>query len=526
MYGACFVLLILCCSLLRLLYLTEFPPQVHNDELATGVWIHAFQQPSGPWALKGTSYGGHPAFGFWLSSIPSKLTGVVTLENIRVASGVLGILSLVFMGLAVRDGAGRRASLLFLLFALPFHLHVHYSRTAFQYTHAIFALAVFFWIAVRFWRAPSYLNTMLLGLGIGLCLLVYSAAHVMPLALAATLVIRRVFPPHPEPLPTTSISAIACMCVCACGGFVLAFGLQLHEWILHGYGSRASTQFILTPQSRAHIESSVGHSMTDVEIFVDSFWRTLRFFYSGDSAGQYSFQGSPLGVVGASLASLGLIALLHRALARDFLSLLTILSAAGTVAGSMLMVEANFSPHLVIFSLLMPLAMAIGFDVVARPLSRRWLPIAVVIAIAIGAWWSWWNYNYYLKNARDDNNRPYTWLLLLPIDTFAVRSLQNFTSYREDLGHEFFHSVFPHATRANHEIDDIQRAFASLTETRAQGQCPCLWVVNHSDAPTFAESLTSHAISFQVFRRKFDSLKLDLSAFLIQSEDAAPQDVK
>ncbi len=348
--------------------------------------IAAFMRPDGPWALKGSSFGGHPNFGFWLSSIPSQLTGVITLWNIRIAGGVIGLLSLLFFSLAVRDGIGRGTSILFLIFALPFHLHVHYSRTAYAYNHALLAAGLFFWLVVRLFKFPTRLHATLAGVGVGVCLLVYSAAHVLPLALAGTLLTLFIFPPRSPTLTSHSFPRVSLGWLCALGGFLLIFGCQLYEWITAGYQSRAASQFILSPGSRRHLELSIGHPLTDLQIFVNSFWNTLKFFYLEDSSGQYSFRGAPLDMLAMTLACVGLVVFVYRAFNRDYISLMVIFSAILTVAGSMLMVEANFSPHLVLFSLFLPLSCAVGLEALLRPITRRHLYLASTIVLPLGCW--------------------------------------------------------------------------------------------------------------------------------------------
>ncbi len=514
-YLLLFVILILGCAVVRLAFLQHFPRQIHNDESATGMAIAAFMAPQGAWALKGSSFGGHPNFGFWLSSIPSQLTGVITLWNIRVAGAIIGLLSLLTFSLAVRDSMGRGISLMFLLLSLPFHLHVHYSRTAFQYNHALLAAGVFFWAAVRLFKCPSRLNAALVGASIGVCLLVYPAAHVLPLALLGILCTLFMFPPRNHRLASCAFPRISLGWLYAIGGFVLVFGLQLHEWIAGGYQSRASSHFILSPGSRRHLEAASGHPLTSLEIIVNSFWSTLKFFYLEDSGGQYSFRGAPLDMLGAILASVGLIVLLYRALARDFMALMIIISSCLTIAGSSLMLGSNFSPHLVLFALFIPLSCAVGLDLLVRPVARRRIYLGAFIVVSIGCWWAWWNYNYYILNMARNSKGRHVWVLNLPVDTFSVRSINNFTSAAEPFGESFYHLVYPKSKRAFTPVASAAEGYAIFTANRAAGLCPCLLLVDDSQASEFEQNLRDAGVQFTAIAGTFYDPKLNSTAFFV-----------
>jgi hypothetical protein len=514
-YWGVFAVLIAACCAVRMLYLTQYPPQIHNDESATGIAIRVFLAPDGPWALKGASYGGHPNFGFWLSSLPSRLSGVITLWNIRFAGAVIGVVSLVFMALAVREAFGWSASLIFLLFSFPYHLHVHYSRTAFAYNHALLAASFFFWACVRFWRAPSRVNATLMGLGVGLCMLMYSAAHVLPPTLIGTFVVMWLCNmPRAKNVSIgarRSVSLFAFVLL----GFFMIFGLQLHEWITRGYASRAATQMLFSPGSRRHLEASVGHSLTDFQIVSHSFWNTWKFFYLQDSAGQYSFRGSPIDGVGAICALCGLAVLCARAARGNMMALLALFSALLTVAGSMMMVEANFSPHLILFALLTPLAMAMGLETLLRPVTRISGLLAFVIVVGLGAWWSWWNADYYQRNVANNSKGRHVWLLHLPIDTFSIRSITNFTPNGEPIGESFFELIYPGSKRVERPVNDAQEALNILKVDRDHGQCPCLLVVQSALAERFASGLRSEGMDFKEFRGTFYNPELNGSAFVV-----------
>lgn len=515
-YGVLFVILLIASGIVRTVNLAEYPLQIHNDESATGIAIRVFLTPNGPWALKGSSFGGHPNFGFWLSSIPSQLAGEITLWNIRFASAVMGVMSIVLMALAVKLAFGGRAALLFLVFAAPYHLHVHYSRTAFAYNHALLAGGLFFWSFVRFGRYPSRINATLVGASVGVCMLVYAAAHVLPPATVAAFVMAALIKKTRGMQINQSVAKCLSLGAFMLLGFLIVFGPQLHEWIFHGYSSRASTQMIFSPGSRKHLEASVGHKLTEWELISNSFWQTWKFFYREDSAGQYSFRTRPIDLVGAALALCGLIVLCVRAIKGNMMALLSVFAAILTVAGSMMMVEANFSPHFVLFALLTPFAMAVGLETILQLLVRGRAVWTFIIALAVGSWWSWWNFNYYQRNMENSSRGRHVWLLHLPIDTFSVRSITNFSAQPEDLGESFFELIYPGSKRANRPTADAKQVAAAIAQDRAAGLCPCLAVVQSELSGQVTESLRSEGVAFEEFSKTFYNSALNSSALLVR----------
>jgi hypothetical protein len=127
----------------RSAYLSHFPMQVHADESSSVVeGVSKFVVGEGGWALHGSAFGGHPNLSYWLTAILGRIVGELSLWSARLGSALSGSLSLLLFTLFVWQVFGRRVGLFFLVFAVPFHLHVHYSRTAFPYIHAVFFAAL------------------------------------------------------------------------------------------------------------------------------------------------------------------------------------------------------------------------------------------------------------------------------------------------------------------------------------------------------------------------------------------------
>ena len=90
---AAVVLLLVMGALVRSLYLTHFPMQVHNDESGSTLdGISKFVVGEGGWALFGSAFGGHPNLSYWLSAIPGRLLGEFSLWTSRLGSALSGTL--------------------------------------------------------------------------------------------------------------------------------------------------------------------------------------------------------------------------------------------------------------------------------------------------------------------------------------------------------------------------------------------------------------------------------------------------
>jgi 4-amino-4-deoxy-L-arabinose transferase-like glycosyltransferase len=438
-----FAALIAVSAAVRLPYLTHYPPQVHNDESATGTYIKEFFA-SGNWALYGTTWG-HPNLNFWLSSLPTKVTGEISVWTIRLACAIEGIISLIFFGLAVKKLLGARTSLFFLLIASVFHLHAHYSRTGFIYNHAVFFISLITLLFAHARARPTRSLWILLGAAIGLSILVYPATQLLPFALiGAEFTVRAI--PNPRSLfKLRRYNAKNFLWVAF--GTLLALGPQIYFWITYGFESRVRSQFFLLPPQRKHLEGVMGGPGTALEVLWFNIKSTAGFFYRGDLAVQYGFFNPPLATVMAIAAILGVLVMVYKALRGDHFCHFVLLASIGTFICSSLLVEGSFSPHLIIFGLYLPLFCAVGFDSVWR-VTRIESPLIVApIMLAVGVWWGRWNFAFYQENVVRWMQYRVTYILNLPIETTQVRSLISLSTFPESLNESFYTLVFPNASK-------------------------------------------------------------------------------
>jgi hypothetical protein len=448
--GCAVIVLLIGAALIRCMYLTHFPMQIHNDEASTVARGYRLVESWTPYTiLSGSLFGGHPSFGFWLASIPTQLTGEDSVWTLRISSAICGTLSLLFFWLFVKRGFGPRMALLFLLFATPFHLHVHYSRTGFIYVHAILLAGLISWAFAMFVTSTSARTAFFTGLTMGLGMLVYPATQVLPIAMVLAVLF--------GVMPSTAKASVLWkspklfLSVMTCGilGLLVSFGPQIFYIYYNGFLSRLGSTFILQPHNIKHLASMMKEpSMAPLDIVWFNILQTAKFFYASDSGEQYNFIESPIPWWIAPIVIAGFLATLLRALKREVLPIYLISIAFLTFVASALMVEGNFSPHLVLFSLLIPFALAAGADLIFFTLFTRYPFVRTVALCSIGAVWAQWNWYYYQRVVDPFRSRitnTETWLVNLPVDTASVAHLIDLSNHDLNLEESTIALAFPKA---------------------------------------------------------------------------------
>jgi 4-amino-4-deoxy-L-arabinose transferase-like glycosyltransferase len=496
------VLLLAVGAALRFPYLSHFPMQVHNDESSSAVeGISQFVRGEGGWALYGAAFGGHPNLSFWLSAIPGRILGEFSLWTSRLGSALSGTLSLLFFALFMWQAFGRRLALFFLVFAVPFHFHAHFSRTAFPFVHALLMMSVVSFAFARFVRAPSVWRALLLGLGLGLAMLVYPATQVLPMAIFAAVVFSVAPTQIKERGAKAGLTRVGTLAaVCGVGAFVI-MAPQLMYSYEHGFNSRLQQTLIFHEHNIKHLTPQTGDPNISVPGIVwFNFTSTLKFLYKSDSGEQYNFIEPPLPIWGDVLAIVGALILAWRCLKRDPISIYLMATAALTIISSALLVEANFSPHMTLFALLIPLAVAVGWDGVLRLASLRNATLVTVATLGIGAAWGDWNWRFYNSTVSPERSRitrPQTYLINLPTDPNSVRSVLNFSALDLGEGETYYPLIFPQAV--------VRRGVSNATSQQVLSMmneygCPCIITEESSKVERLKSDLVASGKTVELYR--------------------------
>lgn len=487
-----FVLLISAAAAVRLVGLSTFPMQLHNDESA--IVIHGYkpvlENPKGIF-LYGTSFSGHPNFGYLLSGIATMVTGEYSRLMVRISSAAFGVLSLLMFALFVNRAWGRAASLTFLAFAATYHFHVHFSRTGFTYIHASLFMGIVSYLFARSLQTASFVWTGVLGVTMGFGALVYPATQVIPLAMVGAVLIGVIPAPSlapsvwRHPLRTIALAGVFF------AGCVVSFGPQaLYSYSQGSFNSRLQQTFILHSHNVKHLAPQMGDIPVTVPgVLYFNLMRTLRFFYSSDTGEQYNFVENPLPLWGDALMVIGLLVLLYRALQRDVFSIFVLLVATLTIVASALMIEANFSPHLVLFTLITPLLCSLGFQMVLKAMRVQRVAFVFIATVCVTLAWANWNWGYYNKMMdpyRSRLNDTENWLFNLPIGSSQVKQLVNLSKRDFHFDESYYELIFP---AAHGSTVPGEQGTAPVDAFLAKNQCPCIFIVDVARGPSWEDHL-------------------------------------
>lgn len=493
-YLAALVLLALA-ACARLIYLAEFPSFIHNDESGIAVFVvPPFLQfpPQSPlWGF--ISYGGHGSFDGFLSSIPALLTGKNDLWALRFGSALSGILSIVLFASALHVAFGCRVALFFMAAVMPFHLHVHYSRTGFHYIHAALLASALTYAFARFAHKPVPSRASVVGLSLGFALMVYSATYVLPAAVGVGFVGVVLSAKYKSFYPHRRVYGALKLLVWFVVGTLCALGPQLVFIWRRGFtsASRLHSQTLWSAESSDHAFSTW---VSGAERFGRQLVRTLEFFYRHDGAVQGS---GPLLTTSyyQYIAAFGLVVMVFHLVRGSSLMWFLVTAGVTTVLGSALMIEANFSPHLIIFSLLAPLAFALSLDAVCAMLRLRSVLITAALLVVCFVPWAWSNY----LQVKDYDQRKYTintWFLRLPIDRTQVLQVVNLSRYYADVGESMYTVMYPKAKMSKVAADDPVQHVSTLIEKNA---CPCVVLVENDGEESLKSFLRENQRTFDTF---------------------------
>jgi hypothetical protein len=426
--------------LLRSVDLAGFPAELHNDEMSCGLEARCFLGGDPP-PLFGTGWYAIPNFSFFLASLSMRIAGD-SLLGLRAGSVALGVLSLLALYLLGRLLFGRSLALWLLALTVPFHWHVHLSRTGHIYIQATFFTVLtlyFFVLAVRTGRVFLF---GLAGLALGLCFQVYDGAKLTPLLLVSWAVALAIGG-QPEARPAfRGLGAVALVAGAVSVPLLMTYratpGLFFH---------RLSRVWVFSAEVAEHVRNVSGTS-SPAGVLAQHLWQTAGFWFGGyDTSFQYGYRS---GFVEPTLLVpfiLGL-GLALRQLRRPGISLFLLWQAETLVAGSVLSVDALFSPHLAGMATAVLFFPALFFDEAWRRLRRtptpplRWLGPIGLMVVLVFSWFG--NLESYFLTYREE--RPAGFLeeaAGLLVARPGTKALVNATGAPLDCRHQALRFVSP-----------------------------------------------------------------------------------
>jgi 4-amino-4-deoxy-L-arabinose transferase-like glycosyltransferase len=336
---------------LRLPDLSGIPAFVHGDEAAIGLEARRI-------------LAGGTVFSFGWAQLPSLSYAIPAatmrvlgddLAGLRMASLIQGVLSVLVLYLLVRRLFGRRPALLAAALLAVSAWDIHFSRQGSHYMQAQLATLLVFFFLFRALDTRRALDFLLCGLAVGLCFEVYYAARLAP-AIAALVLLQQ------------ALDKRGFVREHAVGLVALAFGAAVFlapMWSVATHDRQAwnarSRDVSLLQGKNIAWEKQVYGVDSNLDVLRLQTIHTLEAFNrTGETSLQYGRRGPLLDFWTAALLPLGAILVLVRTLATRYF-LLSSWVVASLVFGSILTIDAPFSPRLValIPALMIPPALAL-----------------------------------------------------------------------------------------------------------------------------------------------------------------------
>jgi Dolichyl-phosphate-mannose-protein mannosyltransferase len=348
---------------LRAVDLANLPPEVHGDEAAVG--LEARRLLTGQVTdLFGLGWYQIDEISFAISAAAMRVFGN-NLFGLRMASVILGTLSVTVTFLFAQRLFSTRVAIMAASLVSVAEMHVHYSRTGFTYIQGCVLTVLLLYLLVRALERRSLLDYVLLGLVGGLSLLVYAAARIAPF-LAALYVV--------QCLVRERLAFVRAQWLGLTVAFVFALIFLSPMAVVYSkdpsaFNVRTGDISVLSGPGFSH-ELSAYHVSTLNEVLAIQARKTLEaFVYSGESSQQYAHTAPLLDPWTGALFVAGVGAFAWR-LRHPTYFLLTTWLWLSLLFGSVFTVDAPFSPHLVAILPLLGILPALFLEAGWRSASR------------------------------------------------------------------------------------------------------------------------------------------------------------
>jgi len=437
--------IILAAALLRVVALTDYPIQLHNDEMSCMIEARGFLDTYK--GLFSTGWFSCPNLGFFLTSLSLRILGP-TLLALRLTSVFLGLVSLIATYLLVRRLFGVRPALILLLLTTPFHWHLHFSRTGFHYMQAasLTVVAVLLFAVAIDRRSPLLFGCA--GVVTGIACQTYYAAWLTPLILGAWAVAQLLS--DREEGKTAVKGFVVTMVLC-----IVTLAPLLAHYVERPDGaiSRTNQVLLFSEKNEKHVLHAYGTSDPTRLVAMNAV--QLGRFLSGrvgDRSVQYGFQGQffdPF-VLPFLLAGLAYALTLVR---QPGGQLLWIWFLGTIISGGLFTIDAVFSPRLIGVTAIVLLFPALLID---RLLSARWLAekiwvgraaTAALGVILVGS--TWWNlHSTFVRYPKKSHVGNRDHIVRLAADLANVKTIANF-SRSESFDHQAYRALVPDIEKKN-----------------------------------------------------------------------------
>lgn len=352
------VLLLLLAAFLRIKGIETIPPQLHNDEMNTGLAARSFLAQKHEIALFGISWQTQPGLGFYLASLFMSILGD-SLWGFRTSSAVYGLICLLLMFGCIRILFGSRVALISLLLAACSPLHIHFSRTGFQQMQALtYSMAALYGFLYGL-RAGSLTAYALAGVMLGIALQTYTISLLVPLIMAFVLLFRlfRDRTRLRQILITGAVTAVF-------SALTIAPTIRL---IIHdpdAFARRARhTVWVFSEANKRHIMSAVGSDDILPVIKHQISWTFQTLFPGQDGSQEFNFH-QPLVNYFLLIPSLAGFIILMRKLTTLPSAVMLLWFILTLILGGIITVNTPYLPRLVGLTFVLPVFPAVAVSTV------------------------------------------------------------------------------------------------------------------------------------------------------------------
>jgi 4-amino-4-deoxy-L-arabinose transferase-like glycosyltransferase len=321
---------------LRIPNLASVPVVVHGDEASIGIQARHILNGQEP-ALVGLGWANLPELGYAIYAASLAVFGD-NLFGLRMGSVLEGVLSIILLYLLVRRLWVGRPAIFAAAFMAAAAWHIQYSRTGFHYMQGPLFFLLAAYLLVRALQTRRLLDFVLCGFAVAATLEVYSTARLAPLVLLMYVCFRSL---TERDFLRTHVRGLAALVV----AFSVFVAPLVVVWSRSAEGMAArSSEFIFNAPSYQHELSS---------LHVDSMWsviaaqtvRTLEAFnIRGGTGLQYAHPWPLLDPWTGALLAIGALPFLVRLRSSNDV-LLAAWVWLGLIVGSVLTVDALFTPH-------------------------------------------------------------------------------------------------------------------------------------------------------------------------------------
>ncbi len=361
--------------------LVEIPLDVHGDEGAVG--IAAREIINGDVKnIFGLGWTSQPQLSFATAALSLKAFGN-DLFGLRMASVIPGCLSVgLLYGVAKRLFSARVATLAAILLASA-QMANHYSRIGNNYIQALFASLLLFYFLLRALLDRHWLDYLLAGFSVGLTLSVYIAARLTPVLLVLYVLHRAI---SERQFVQRHWKGLIVLVVGAC--LFMAPQIVFYSHDPSRALDRTSGVFVLQPDNLDH-EYGVYHVHSAADVLRMQAINTIEAFnLRGETSLQYGQLGPLLDFWSGTLFVLG-VALATTRIWQPRYFLLAMWLWLTLLLGSVMSVDAMFSPHIVALLGILAIFPALIVDTGWRGLADRFgkwggrMGLAIAIAFAL-----------------------------------------------------------------------------------------------------------------------------------------------